>query len=162
MKEPAHFRARDKLVLTLKRTLINCNQEASLKSRTYGFDAACDCQLSRHSYYYSHSGPYIASYVSIFLASGQKKPQGEKTQEFKNSRKKLKLKPNNKFSHNHKLNENFSKLKDFAQTQARKLNFWLVQNISLSGIWPKKEAELRIKSFISTVMISTATCIYVV
>ena len=78
MKEPAHFRLREELILTLKRTLINCNQE----SRTFGFDAACDCQLSRHSFYYSHSEPYIAS--------------------------------------------------------------------------------LRIKSFISTVMISTATCIYVV
>ena len=37
-------------------------------------------------------------YFSLFLASGQKKTQGEKTQEFKNSRKKLKLKPKNQFS----------------------------------------------------------------
>ena len=88
MKEPAHFRARDKLVLTLKRTLINCNQEASLKSRTYGFDAACDCQLSRHSYYYSHSGPYIASYVSIFFGLRPKKTSRRKNSRIQKLKKK--------------------------------------------------------------------------
>ena len=39
---------------------MNCNQEVALKTRTFGFDAVCDCQLSRHPYYY-HNDPYFTS-----------------------------------------------------------------------------------------------------
>ena len=103
--------------------------------------------------------------AAFFYDLRPKKTQGEKTQEFKNSRKKTQTQAQQKkFRHNltNKLHiyacsvQNFAEFvinfeefpknsmkfskpsKDFPNPQAKKLNFRHFQNISLSGMWPKK------------------------